>query len=169
MAGTVSLEYPDNFGLEAAKGWLMLGDAAAAKGELDRLSPGSRLAPETLEVEWEIHSARGAWAEAYAAAAQLVQSAPERDGGWIHRAFAARRMPGGGLETARTALLPAAGMFPKQFLIPYNLSCYAAQLGRVEEAWEWLERAMVAGNREAVRRLALHDEDLQALWSRLKG
>jgi len=147
----------------------MLGDATAAQSELDRMSIPSRSAPETLEIAWEIYSATGAWSEAFAAAARLVQAAPEQDGGWIHRAFAARRMPGGGLEAARTALLPAVKMFPKQFLVPYNLSCYAAQLGQLGEAWEWLERAMAVGNRETVRRMALRDEDLQPLWSRLQG
>jgi uncharacterized protein HemY len=169
MGGEVALEHPDNLGLEAAKGWLMLGDAAAAQNELDRMAPASRLVPEALEVECEVHSARGAWRAAFVAAARLVELAPQREGGWIHRAYAARRMPGGGLETARTALLPAAVKFPRQLLIPYNLACYAAQLGRLEEAWAWLEQAMTAGRREEVRAMALRDEDLEPLWPRLQA
>jgi tetratricopeptide (TPR) repeat protein len=165
----VPLPHPDNLHLNAAQGWLMLGDVAAAQSELEQMAAASRSDPETLETAWEVHAAKQAWPEAFAAADQLVHTAPDRDNAWIHLAFAARRMPGGGLETARTLLLPAVTKFPQQFLIPYNLSCYAAQLGRLDEAWDWLQRAMTVGHRRNVSRMALRDEDLEPLWPRLRA
>ena len=39
--------------------------------------------------------------------------------------------------------LPAAKRFPKVWLIPYNLACYCAQTGRLDECEEWLKKAMV--------------------------
>ena len=73
-----------------------------------------------------------------------------------------------GLREAWDVLRPAVEKFPGQFLIPYNLACYAAQMGQPDEAWHWLERAFkAAGNAEKVRKMALADADLTALWPKL--
>jgi predicted Zn-dependent protease len=163
-----TLPHPDNFHLEAAQGWLMLGDPAAAKEELAKLRPASRAKPEVLEFEWSVHAAASSWARAHEVAQQLVAAAPQRPFGWIHRAYAARRMPGGGLPCAWEALRPAADKFPKEFLIPYNLACYAAQMGRPDEAWDWLQEAVAAaGNADRIKKMALADADLEPLWPRL--
>jgi predicted Zn-dependent protease len=164
------LPHPDNLHLEAALGWLMLGDPASAKEELAKLTPASREKPDVLEVEWSLHAATNSWASAYEAAERLVRQAPSRSYGWIHRAYAARRMPGGGLAQAWDALRPAAEKFPKVFLIPYNLACYAAQMGRLEEAWQWLQRAAeISDTPEKVVNMALADSDLKPLWPKLMG
>jgi hypothetical protein len=55
-------------------------------------------------------------------------------------------------------------------MIPYNLACYAAQFGRLEEAWQWLHKAMAAaGDTQHIKRMALADADLQKLWERIRG
>ncbi|MBM3881864.1 MAG: tetratricopeptide repeat protein [Verrucomicrobia bacterium] len=164
------LFYPDNLHHEAAIGWLMLGDARSALEEIARLTPTARTHPEVLEVEWSAHAEAKQWAEAFAAAERLVALAPERSTGWIHRSYALRRMPGGGLPRAWEALRPAFDRFPKQYLIPYNLACYAAQLGHLEEAWEWLQRSRGAAPKpELITRQALDDPDLEPLWARLQA
>jgi len=162
------LPHPDNFHLEAARGWLMLGDAAAAREELAKLRPASRAQAEVLEFEWNVHAAASSWAQAHAVAQRLVATAPQRPWGWIHRAYAARRMPGGGLPHAWEALRPAADKFPKDFLVAYNLACYAAQMSRLDEAWEWLQQAAAAaGDVAKIKAMALTDADLAPLWPRL--
>ncbi|MGD0536428.1 MAG: tetratricopeptide repeat protein [Verrucomicrobiota bacterium] len=163
-----SLSRPDQLRLDAVEGWLMLGDAVSARAEFDQLSAGARLQPDVLECEWGLQAAANAWAEAFVVAERLVAVSPERAFGWIHRAFALRRMPGGGLDRAWAALRPAHDRFPKDFLIPFNLACYAAQLGRLDEAWEWLEKARAHGPAESVLRMVLADEDLRPLWPRLQ-
>jgi predicted Zn-dependent protease len=163
-----SLSRPDQLQLDAVEGWLMLGDAVSARAEFDQLSAEARLQADVLEREWGLQAAANAWAEAFAVAERLVAVAPERAFGWIHRAFALRRMPDGGLDRAWDALRPAHGRFPKDFLIAFNLACYAAQLGRLDEAWEWLEKARAHGPAEGVLRMALADEDLRPLWPRLQ-
>lgn len=163
------LPTPDNLFLEAAQGWIMLGDASSALAELERISPTHRHAPSVLEVEWEIRSLDKDWPAALTVAEHMVQTAPGNVRGWILRAYAARRAPAGGLEMAQSMLQPALERFPKAFLVPYNLACYAAQLGRVEEAWHMLQRAMKVGGSSAVTGLALLDPDLQVLWKRLGG
>ena len=61
------------------------------------------------------------------------------------------------------ALLPAVKKFPEASLIPYNLACYACQLGDPAEARQWLRKAIARGERDEIKRLALNDPDLAVL------
>jgi tetratricopeptide (TPR) repeat protein len=98
----------------------------------------------------------------------LVELAPKRAAGWLHHAYAVRRAVDGGVEKALDALLPAVDRFPTEPYIPYNLACYAAQFGRLDEAWEWLHKAMEAeGDVNRIKTMALQDADLKALWERI--
>jgi tetratricopeptide (TPR) repeat protein len=96
-----------------------------------------------------------------------VQTCPSDVSGWVHRAYASRRKEGGGLQTAWDALRPAVELFPDETIIPYNLACYACQLGELDAARHWLSRALeIAGKpqaREALRLMALADPDLAPL------
>lgn len=164
-----SLPHPDHLHFDAAQGWFMLGDFSSAADELAQLSPAAQAEPEVMEFAWSVQAQAQNWSEAFRLADLLVQSAPHRAFGWIHRAYALRRLPDGSLERAWDALRPAFEKFPKQFLIPYNLACYAAQLGHLDDAWDWLQRAIAAaGTEAAVRKMALADTDLAALWPKLK-
>jgi hypothetical protein len=53
-------------------------------------------------------------------------------------------------------------------VIPYNLACYACQLGDLDDARRWLERAVALRSRADLRRLALNDHDLQPLWDEIR-
>jgi len=124
--------------------------------------------PDVLEVRWAIVAAQQRWDAALEVATTLVQTAPSRPTGWLHRAYALRRASEGGLKQAWNALLPAADRFPKEALIPYNLSCYACQMQRLGDARVWLRRALEAGNAEHVKQMALQDQDLQPLWKEIQ-
>lgn len=65
---------------------------------------------------------------------------------------------------ARDALLPVADKFPNNWLIPYNLACYAAQLGRIPEAETWFKRAMEI-EAVAVKLAILETHDLDPMWA----
>jgi len=110
------------------------------------------------------------WESGIEVAEKLLRVAPDRASGWLHRAYALRRVKGGGLQQAWEALRPAYDKFPKAEVIPYNLGCYAAQMGRLDEAWEWLHKAMeAAGDVDAIKSMALADMDLHALWDRIRA
>jgi tetratricopeptide (TPR) repeat protein len=163
------LESPDTHYLSAAEGWLALGNSAEAGEEIARIAPALLDHPEVLEVRWNICAAGQRWETAFEIADRLVTVAPERSSGWIHRAYSVRRASGGGLQKAWDALRPAYEKFPKEAVIPYNLACYAAQFGRLDEAWEWLHKSMEAeGNVQTIQQRALADSDLSALWERLR-
>ena len=45
-------------------------------------------------------------------------------------------------EEAFDLLLPVGEKFSKEWIIPYNLACYCAQLGRLEQSREWFKKAL---------------------------
>jgi Flp pilus assembly protein TadD len=145
----------------------MLGNVREAKLELERVSVTGREHPDALRVRYELAAGAKLWAEAYTLAARLVQLQPEEPTLWVWRAYAARRMPGGGLEKAREALQPAAVRFPKEWIFPFNLACYACQLGRLGEARDHYRKALALGGKD-VREMALNDPDLAPLLQEIK-
>ena len=162
------MPHPDRLHYDAATGWLMLGDADSAWSELQELTPAARREPAALELEWGIQAERCDWAAAAAAAQQLVDLAPECPFGWVHRAYAARRREGGGLGLAWELLRPALDRFPQDPTVAYNLACYAAQMGRQDEAWTLFQCALAAASKPAEYLcLALTDDDLKPLWPRI--
>jgi hypothetical protein len=58
--------------------------------------------------------------------------------------------------------------FPRECLIPYNLACYCAQLGDLEEAKSWFVKAMEI-EEMVVKRMVVDDPDLKPLWDSMKG
>ena len=165
----IKLEPPNTHHLRAAIGWLELGCPVEAGEEIARISPESLNHPDVLEVRWTVCAAGRSWDIALAVAEMLVRVAPERSAGWVHRAYAMRRLRHGGLQLAWAALRPAFEMFPKEEVIPYNLACYDAQSGRLDAAWDWLRKAIeAAGNVKMIKERALADSDLQPLWQRIR-
>ena len=163
------LEPPASHYLRAAEGWYELGDCTAALAELEHLSGDAADHPDTLQTRWAIHAAREEWMIARDVADSLVERAPGIEAGWIHRAYATRRMPGGTIESAWLSLYPAAKLFPDEPIIPYNLACYECQLGRLPEAKSWLQRALRiprgSPDQNIIRKMALGDPDLKPLWA----
>ena len=163
------LELPDIHYFSAAVGWLELGNVAEAKAELDLIAPAQQNHPDVLEVRWLLCAQEERWAEGLQIARALLHGAPERSSGWLHQAYALRRVPDGGLQQAWDALLPAFDKFPKEPIISYNLSCYACQMQRLEAARVWLRRAAAVGGKEKIKRMALADPDLEPLWEEIRG
>jgi hypothetical protein len=164
-----SVEPPDAFHLAAAVGWLELGVPSEAALELAKIDPRLLEHTDVLEVRWQVEAAHPNWEAALGVAEKIIEVAPEKDVGWLHRAYALRRANGGGLKKAWQALRPAFELFPKTWLIPYNLACYAAQLGFMEEAWDWFIKASAVGELEHVRGMALEDSDLEGLRERIQS
>jgi len=161
------IEPPDTHALSAALGWLELGNAGEALNELDHISIANQPHPAVLEVRWAVFAELKQWDHALEAANELVRVAPRKAGGWLHRAYALRRAPGGGLPQAWDALLPAAEKFPKQLLVAFNLACYACQMQHLDEARRWLNRASEIGGESKVMEMALADSDLEPLWAEI--
>lgn len=163
------LEPPDTHYLLHAVGWIELGNLTEAKAELAQIRSAYQMHPDVLEVRWQISAEDKCWGEALRAARALIHAAPDRPTGWLHQAYALRRVPSGGLQHAWDALLPAFEKFPRVEIIAYNLACYACQMQQLDAARLWLKRALAIGNQERIRQRALDDPDLEALWPEIKG
>ena len=168
MAVMQPLEMPDSHYLLAALGWYELGDRAEAKAELQHIRAEYHRHPDVLEMKWLLCAAEADWVGGLEAARSLVETAPQRSSGWLHQAYALRRVKGGGLKEAMACLLPAAEKFPKEPVIPFNLSCYACQMGEFEQARVWLELAVQVGGKEQIKEMALADTDLAPLWDEIR-
>src|SRR5580692_882833 len=163
------LEPPDFHYWNAATGWLQLGCRPEAEAELALISAPNQKHPDVLELRWAMLAEEKQWEAALDVARKLMLRDPDRASGWLHRAYALRRVPEGGLEKAWDALLAAAEKFPDHPLVCYNLSCYACQMHRLPDARQWFKKALKIGKRDNVKELALADSDLQPLWEEIRG
>jgi hypothetical protein len=145
-----------------------LGNLVEAKVELTHIRLEFQMHPDVLEVRWLLCAEQQDWEEGLQMARALLGSAPERASGWLHQAYALRRVPNGGLRNAWDALLPAFEKFPRAEIIAYNLSCYACQMNEMDTARLWLKRAISIGDKERVKQRALEDTDLEPLWREIK-
>ena len=146
--------------LRAAEGWLELGSPAEARSELTHISAKRLDHPDVLEVSWMLFAREKNWNACVKTAELLVQQAPERPGGWIHRSFALHELDR--TEEAYSKLNSVRRVFSDQWIIPYNLACYLTQLDRIKEAARELHAAMQI-DAGAVKTAASTDPDLEPL------
>lgn len=147
--------------LLAAEGWLELGLHLEANAELEKIQPQLRAHPDVLELRWQIYAKEKKWEACVDIGNAVVRYAPDRPDGYIHRSFALHELKR--TQEAFDQLLPVGEKFPQVWTIPYNLACYCSQLNRLEEAGDWLKKA-IAVDKEAVQKAALDDPDLKPLW-----
>src|SRR5262245_46425930 len=102
------LEHPDSLHLDAARGWIELGNHLEANEELERITPRLRVHPDVLQCRFMIYGKAHKREAALEVARTLVSAVPDSPTVWRQQASALRQMPGGGAEQAWNALLPAA-------------------------------------------------------------
>jgi len=154
--------------LNSVLGWLELGNLKEARAELEHLAVEHADDPDVLEIRWTLHGREADWEGALAVAERLFEVRPESSVSWLHRAYALRRAASGGLVRAAEALRPAFEKFPDDPTIPFNLACYACQLGKLSDARTWLREAFQRGEHRHIKTMALSDTDLEKLWSEIR-
>ena len=157
---------PDSHYLNAAAGWCDLRNFAESRAELHRISAPNRDHSRFLAEEWRICAAEKQWLPALEVARRLIEVAPDIPMGWINQSYGLHEMKL--TQEARNQLAPVAEKFPVVSTIPYNLACYACQLGNLAEARQWLAKAIGIGGSEDIKRMALSDPDLQPMWEEIK-
>ncbi len=115
-----------------------------------------------MEVRWQIYAKARKWDAALDIASALIQLAPEHPLGWVHRSFCLHELNRS--AEARDNLLRVVDKFPEDPIMRYNLACYECQLGRIEQAKHWLEKAFEIGDPRKLKLMALDDPDLEPLW-----
>lgn len=156
-----ALNYPDRHQALAAEGWFELGCPEEAMAALRQLSAEAAQHPEVLELHWRVLARQRNWTEALEIARRMTETAPDRPESWIHRSFTLHELQR--TFEAWTVLLPVAPRFPKDSIIPYNLACYACQLGDLKVARDWLDRAVRMRPKDEIKAMALTDPDLAPL------
>jgi tetratricopeptide (TPR) repeat protein len=163
---TWEIDQSDKFHLEAAEGWLGLGDWREAQKEFEQVSPGLYQSPPCLAVCWQIQAAAREWEKALETASALIAKVPDHPIGWINRSFSLHELKR--TEEARDGLLRVADRFPGNSTIRYNVACYECQLGRVQQARVWFQHATRLGDADQIRKAALEDTDLRPLWDEIR-
>ena len=91
------LPHPDHQYLDAAEGWLGLGNWREASQELEQIRPQFRLHPSVLEIRYKIHAEAKRWAEAVVVAKTVRDLLPDELWGYFLyrlRSARAQRHPG---------------------------------------------------------------------------
>jgi len=159
------LPHPVPMHLDAAEGWLLLGNAAEALAELDHIPAPQRDHPKALALEWRAWHTQGQPARAWYAAHRLCEILPQCSGAWICQANSLRELRG---ERAAARLLqPLVDRFPDDPIIPYNLACYLVHLEEWDAASKWLLRAFEIAGDSQLKAVALLDPDLKPLWEKI--
>ena len=161
-----TLEQADRFHLNAASGWIGLGDLDSARAELSQISPWQRLHPEVLLVHGELFFADEDWKSLVELSADLIENFPKLEPLWIQRSYALHELRR--TQEAFDQLLPATRKFRNSWLIRYNLACYCSRLGNSTEALRLLRKAMELANVAQIKEMALDDPDFAALREKIR-
>lgn len=148
--------------LRAAEGWLELGDWRSAEEELAQIRPELQDHLMVLKLRVEVQSIAKQWERVVELAGVLIGHVPEQSLGYLRRAYALHELKR--TKEAWDTLLPVVGKFLDEWVVPYNLACYAAQLGEIETARKWLDRAYKLGDAKTLKQEARRDPDLAPLW-----
>lgn len=151
--------------LNAAEGWLGLGDAKSATEELDAIDPQLKSHPAVLTIRHRIHTATRNWQLALDTATALTEMLPAELGPWIDRSYALHELKR--TIEARANLLKVICRFPKSAIVHYNLACYECQLGNHQKAVFHLKQAFALPGGEELRASCGNDPDLAPIRDQL--
>jgi len=149
--------------LEAAQGWLDLGNWQEANQELKKITPTLRAHSDILELHCKIFAAAKRWQECMIVAETLTEQQPNRPSGWLMLAAGEHGL--GDTEAAYETLVGVSEQFAEQPEVPYQLALYAAMLGDWMECEDWLASALNVGGIEWKKK-ALADPALKEFWGR---
>lgn len=163
------LDPPDRFHVEAAKGWLQLGNHREANEELERITAVNRGHPEVLRVRWRIYAKAGKWDACLDLARALKTLEPDHRFGWIHEAQSLDRLGRG--EEAKESILAAIKHFGPNPTFAFHLASLAARSGQMDEARHRVREAIdLAEDQETFDRLRLRileEPALESIWTDL--
>lgn len=149
-------------------GWLGLHNWREAELEIEKISAENRHNPAVLLTEYDIYATAKDWGRAADVADIMITVIGDGAALRLSLAYAVRRKPGGSVEEARAILTKGEELFPGESMIAYNLACYECQLGNMDAARDWLDKAMARGDAKQIKALAVNDSDLEPIWAELK-
>lgn len=149
--------------LQPSIGYFELGMHQEANDALEELPPAVKTSREVMTLRARIYQKVGSWEFLREVGGYLARTWPDEAQHWIWLAYGTRRCRS--LAEARAVLLEALPLHPDGPIIRFNLACYAAQLGNLDEARYRLASAIALDS--DIRLMALDDPDLEPLWADL--
>lgn len=149
--------------LQAAHGYHDLDMVEDAWKSLRTLSTAERENPAALEIEAILWLKEKNWTKAMEISQRLCASDPMACAGYIHQAYCLHEM--GQTAEARQTLLDGPAALRDVAIFHYNMGCYQAQLGDLDDARRFLRKAFEMD--PALSNLAKRDPDLAGVWATL--
>ncbi len=149
--------------LLAAQGYIELEMPGEALRELDELPPADQECLEVLQVRLFIHMRARRWGDALEVCDHLRERDPHQSTGFIHGAFCLHEL--GRTREAKELLLKGPATLLREATYYYNMGCYDAVLGNLEDAQHALEISFRMDDK--FREIAKYDPDLKAVMSAL--
>ena len=149
--------------LLAAQGYMELEMPAEALAELDDLPADEQELEDVLQMRLFILLRGRIWEPALEVCAQLRELFPECTTGYIHGAFCLHEL--GRTAAAKEILLSGPSCLAKEATYFYNLGCYDAVLGNLEEAITNLKTSFQMDDK--FRAIAKYDPDLKSVSDRI--
>jgi len=149
--------------LLAAQGYIELEMPGEALRELDELPAADQSCQEVLQVRLFIHMRGRRWRDAMRVCDTLRAADPQQTTGFIHGAFCLHEL--GQTREAKELLLKGPAALLREATYYYNMGCYDAVLGNLEDAQHALEISFKMDDK--FREIAKYDPDLKEVMSAL--
>lgn len=149
--------------LLAAQGYLELEMPLEALAELDVLPQAERDSELAMQIRLFILMKSQLWEQALHACERMRELYPGAPAGFIHGAFCLHER--GQTAEAKALLLEGPESLADEATYFYNLACYSAVLGQLEEALRYVHQSFAMDDK--FRDLARLDPDLRAVQDRL--
>ena len=148
--------------LVASQGYSELGLPELALAELDLLPEDVATSPLGIESRLSVLMQAKRWRPALGVGRELCRVAPDKTAGFIHTAFCLHEM--GKSREALEVLSSGPAALKAEPTYHYNLACYAAALGNIEEARAHLNVSFAMD--KSLKDYARTDPDLKLLAPR---
>jgi len=149
--------------LLAAQGYIELEMPREALAELDALPLQERESEAAMQIRLFILMKSQLWDQALHACDRMRELHPGAAAGFIHGAFCLHER--GRTAEAKALLLKGPVSLAGEATYFYNLACYSAVLGQLEEALRYVRQSFAMDDK--FRDLARLDPDLRAVQDRL--
>ena len=162
-----ALQPPDTHHLNAAEGWLGLGNLVEAEHELASVSAAVQSHPEVLRVRYHLYErSKSGTALLKPLNCSAGSSLKPPLAGFTWRMLCTNSGAPGKLINV---LIPVVDRFPEEYVIRYNLACYSCQMGELEEARAWLKKSIAIIGADTIKEMASTDPDLRNIWPEIHG
>jgi predicted Zn-dependent protease len=145
--------------LRAACGYAELGMSRESLAELNAMEPLFQNRPEVLQLRLHHLMRDKKWAQALKVSQKLCRVAPHCSAGFLHAGFCLHEL--GKTAEAKAFLLRGPEALLQEPIYYYNMGCYEALLGNVDNARDHLKISFEMDT--TFRELAKKDPDLEAM------